>query len=302
MEYSFPRYLLSKQSVDDRALNPRVYAALHSSLPYQSPLRITEVGAGIGTMFTRLIHWGLLDKADYTVVDETPENIDYAREWLPRQAREAGFEVEESGNSLRLYDASRDIRVHLLASDVFEFAQTQPPRAHLLIANAFLDLLPLPESLTSLFSLVEPKGLAWLTINFDGVTIFEPQIDPALDAQIENLYHRSMDERLTGGQSSGDSRTGRHLFAYLRQPGLGAEIIEAGSSDWVVYPHQGHYPADEAYFLHFILYFFERTLSGNPDLDPARFADWLAARRAQIEKGELIYIAHQMDFLVRVHG
>ena len=307
MEYSFPRYLLSKQSVDDRALNPHVYAALRSSLQDQRPLHIVEVGAGIGSMLSRLLRWGLLDKAEYTAVDEAAENIRYAREWLPLQARGAGFNVEESSSSLRMYDESRDIQVYLLASDVFDFARTQPPAAHLLIASAFLDLLPLPASLASLFSLVERDGLAWLTINFDGATIFEPQVDAQFDAQVENLYHRSMDERLTAGQPSGDSRVGRHLFSYLRQPPAsgreqaGAEIIEAGPSDWVVYPHHGGYPGDEAYFLHFILHFFERTLSGHPDLDPARFAGWLAARRLQIERGELVYIAHQMDFLVRVN-
>lgn len=300
MEYSFQRYLLSKQSVDDRALNPRVYAALRSSLPDQRPLYVTEVGAGIGTMLSRLLQWGLLDKAYYLAVDGSPENIQFAREWLPPRVREVGLKVEETGSSLRAYDESRDIRVRLLASDVFEFARSQPPAAHLLIANAFLDLLPLPASLTSLFSLVEPNGLAWLTVNFDGATIFEPQVDPLFDAQVEKLYHRSMDERLTAGQPSGDSRTGRHLFTYLRE--AGTEILEVGSSDWVVYPRHGRYPADEAYFLHYILHFFERTLSGHPELDPAGFAVWLAARRAQIENGELVYIAHQMDFLVRVNG
>jgi hypothetical protein len=30
------------------------------------------------------------------------------------------------------------------------------------------------------------------------------------------------------------------------------------------------------------------------------FRDWLAERREQIERGELIYIAHQMDFLARI--
>ena len=55
------------------------------------------------------------------------------------------------------------------------------------IAHAFLDLLPMPESLPKLFSLTE--NLAWLTVNFDGVTSLEPVIDPELDAKIERLYH-----------------------------------------------------------------------------------------------------------------
>src|SRR5438046_3193087 len=96
-----------------------------------------------------------------------------------------------------------------------------------------------------------PQGLAWLTINFDGVTTLEPTIDATLDAHIERLYHSTMDTRPTGG----DSQSGRHLFGHLR--GGGAEILAAGPSDWVVFARDGRYPADEAYFLHFILHFFE---------------------------------------------
>lgn len=299
MEYSFPRYLLSKQSVDDRALSPRVFARLRAALPDRRPLKIIEAGAGIGSMLARLLESGLLDQADYTAVDESPENVAYAGEWLPLQARQLGLQVERNPGGLRVFGQGRDIRLHLVAGDVFDYISSQPERSDLLIAHAFLDLLPLPASLPPLFSLLVPGGLAWLTLNFDGATIFEPPIDPAFDAQVEALYHRSMDERITGGQPSGDSRTGRRLFAHLRQAGV--EVLEAGASDWVVFPRQGGYPASEAYFLHFILHFFEGSLKGSPDLDQRRFAAWLATRHAQIERAELVYIAHQMDFLVRVN-
>jgi hypothetical protein len=149
----------------------------------------------------------------------------------------------------------------------------------------------MPESLPKLLSLT--NNLAWLTVNFDGVTTFEPVIDPVLDAKIERLYHETMDTRPSGG----DSQSGRHLFGHLKQAGV--KIEAAGASDWVVYPVDGQYPADEAYFLQFILHFFEGSLGNHPELDADMFADWLARRREQIEKGELIYIAHQMDFLVR---
>ncbi len=176
---------------------------------------------------------------------------------------------------------------------MFDFIKTAPEKADLLIAHAFLDLLPMPKSLPDLFSLLKPGGLAWLTLNFDGVTSFEPVIDPALDAKIEQLYHLTMDERPTGG----DSQSGRHLFKYLQD--AGANILAAGSSDWVVYPHDGHYPADEAYFLHFILHFFEESLTGHPELDTDTFTAWLRERHAQVKHAELVYIAHQMDFLVQ---
>lgn len=290
MEYSFPRYLLSKQSVDDRALNRTVLDALKANLP-GLPLDIVEVGAGVGTMLARLLRWGVVTHADYVLVDEMAENIEAAREWLPLWAGEAGFQVERiAENQLRVFDPSRDIRIRLERADVFDFIQKKSAPADLLIAHAFLDLLPMPESASKLLSLT--KGLAWLTINFDGMTSLEPLIDAALDEQIERLYHATMDSRPTGG----DSRAGRRLFSHLRT--AGAQILAAGASDWVVYAMNGKYHADEAYFLHFILHFFEESLTGHAELDAAAFANWLEKRHTQVERGELVYIAHQMDFLV----
>jgi len=291
MEYSFPRYLLSKQSVDDRALNKDVFNALKSHLP-QKPLRIIEVGAGIGTMVKRLVNWEILRYAEYVLVDEMSENIAHAQAWIPQWAVEAGLSVERSAeNQLRIFDVSRDVRIQLECADVFDFIQKNKTPADLLIAHAFLDLLPMPESLEKLLTLT--NGLAWLTLNFDGVTTLEPTLDAALDERIERLYHKTMDERCTGGSS----KSGRQLFTHIRQ--AGAEILAAGASDWVVYGVDGKYPQDEAYFLHFILHFFEESLMGNAELDENAFADWLKKRRTQIERGELVYVAHQMDFLMK---
>jgi len=292
MEYSFPHYLLSKQSVDDRALNRSVLDSLKLNLPTE-PIRIIEVGAGIGTMLARLLRWDVMTKADYVLVDEMTENIEMAREWIPNWAVEAGLAVERiESDQLRVFDQVREVHICFERADVFDFIQKNPAPADLLIAHAFLDLLPMPESMPKLLSLT--KSLAWLTINFDGVTSLEPSIDAALDEQIERLYHATMDTRLTGG----DSHAGRHLFSHLRT--AGAQVLAAGASDWVVHAVNGKYPADEAYFLRFILHFFEESLTGHPRLDADVFANWLKERHAQIERGELVYIAHQMDFLARL--
>jgi hypothetical protein len=291
MEYSFPRYLLSKQTVDDRALNKDVLAALKANLPSR-PLRIIEVGGGIGTMLARLLRWELITHTEYTLVDEMEENIRFALGWLPVWARERGFQAALTGESqLHILDASHDVSVNLVQADVFNFIGQNPAPADLLIAHAFLDLLPMPESLPKLLSLT--TDLAWLTINFDGMTTFAPSLNPELDSVIERLYHQTMDSRPTGG----DSLSGRHLFGYLKQ--AGAEILSAGASDWMVYPVDGGYPAEEAYFLQFILHFFEESLENHPELDAAVFADWLEKRHVQVERGELVYIAHQVDFLAR---
>lgn len=297
MSYSFPRYLLSKQSVDDRALNKDVLNTLKTNLP-QQPLRIIEVGAGIGTMLKRLIQWDVVRQCEYVMVDELAGNIEYASEWVKVWVKEAGFSfgddvsVEGSGERLHLFGETRDVQIQFEQADVFDFIQKNTQPADLLIAHAFLDLLPMRESLTKILSLT--NNLAWLTINFDGVSAFEPTIDAALDEQIEMLYHSTMNSRPTGG----DSKSGRHLFGHLRS--AGAEILAAGASDWVVHSKNGKYPDDEEYFLNHILLFIEGSLRGHPMLDMKAFDAWHKKRREQIEHGELVYLAHQMDFLARV--
>ena len=291
MDYSFPRYLLSKQTVDDRALNKDVINALRVHLPAE-PVSIIEVGAGIGTMLKRLIEWEILCAGEYTLVDTMAENIEYAREWIAWWGTEAGLSVEWiAPDQLQLCDHTRDIRVRFERADVFEFIQGNKTPADLLIAHAFLDLLPMPESLQGLLSLT--SGLAWLTVNFDGVSAFEPVIDRELDENIERLYHSTMAARPSGG----NSRTGRGLFKHLH--GTDAEILAAGASDWVVFANNGKYPADEKYFLQFIMHFFKSSLSGCDELETTAFEHWLTKRHTQIERGELVYIAHQIDFLVR---
>jgi SAM-dependent methyltransferase len=266
----FIRYLAAKQTVDDRALNTHVYETLRAALP-PGPLDVLEVGAGTGAMLDRLARRGLLAGGGrYTAVDADPANVAAA------VARDSG--------------APLPMAVAWAAADVYDFARREHGQRlwDLLIAHAFLDLVDAPRLLPELLALLRPGGLFYFTINFDGLTILEPPVDPGFDEQVIALYHQTMDER-----GAGDSRSGRRLLWQL--PAAGAEILAAGASDWVVVPSRGGYAADEADFLRAILGFFEESLSGRAELDPARLAGWLARRRAQIDAGELIYIAHQMD-------
>jgi SAM-dependent methyltransferase len=300
--YDFPRYLAAKKSVDDRALNRQVWQALAGALPPCSPtrpLRILEVGAGIGTMLERMLDWELLGDADYTAIDASEENI--ATAGLRLQRRSGGEKPENvrSPSGLILERPEGRISVELEAIDLFDLIDREEGRRtwDLLAAHAFLDLMDIPTTLPRLFRLLRPGGLFYFTINFDGATLFEPVIDPCFDELIQALYHRTMDERVTGGQPSGDSRSGRHLFGHLKA--VGAQILAAGASDWVVFPSPNGYPGDEAYFLHFIIHTIHGALAGHPELELQRLDAWAAERHAQIERCELVYIAHQMDFVGR---
>jgi SAM-dependent methyltransferase len=165
----------------------------------------------------------------------------------------------------------------------------------LIVAHAFLDLVDLDSALHKLLTLVRPGGLSYFTLNFDGATIFEPQVDPALDQQIEELYHQTMDLRQPGSRPSRMSRTGRRLLVSLTRAGL--TILHAGSSDWVIHPGPAGYSPDESYFLHFIIDTIRDALAGRPGLDQSSLGNWIAERHGQIERGELVYIAHQVDVL-----
>ncbi len=298
--YSFPDYLSAKKSVDERAINRLVVQSLAEALPHASrerPLKVLEVGCGIGAMLQRMLDWELLTCADYLGLDALPENIATARRNIETWSQAQGWQVHARENGLAISRGAKWLSIQFEALDLSEFFAARASAAHsydLLVAHAFLDLIDIPTTLPRLLSLLRPGGLFYFPINFDGVTLLEPVIDPEFDAAVISAYHTSMDTRLTAGRPSGDSQSGRHLFQHLAQ--CGACILAAGSSDWVVFSRQGVYPADEAYFLHFILHFFETTLSHYPDLDAGRFERWLAERRAQVRRGVLVYIAHQIDF------
>ena len=63
-----------------------------------------------------------------------------------------GLQAQQWQEDLQISDDRRDVRVHLVQSDIFDFISRDPAPADLLIAHAFLDLLPMPESLSALFS------------------------------------------------------------------------------------------------------------------------------------------------------
>jgi SAM-dependent methyltransferase len=297
----FIRYLAAKKGLDDRSLNRQVWDHLARALRDRSdsaPLRVLEVGCGIGTMVERLLDRGLLTRADYTGIDVEPECIRVATQRLHSYAtaRQASL-TDDSGGAMLFSTPAQDVSITLETIDLYDFLERKPekPAWDLLVAHAVLDLIDLPNALPPLLSRLAPGGLFSFSLNFDGATILEPPIDPDLDALIETLYHRTMDTRRHRGRPSGNSRTGRRLFGRLQA--AGAHLIAAGSSDWVVFPGPDGYPGDEAYFLHFIIDTIGRALHGHPELAGSRLQAWIAQRHRQIEARELIYIAHQLDFL-----
>jgi SAM-dependent methyltransferase len=292
----YARYLAAKTTVDDRALNRHVLAELCRLMPAGAP-RVLEVGAGLGTMVARLLDWGVVSAGEYVLLDADRELLECSRRWLREWAAARDVRTDLLPDGLQV----GDLRVHLVHAELGDYlAAAHGEPADVLIANAVLDLVDVPAVLPGLLRLLVPGGLYWFTINYDGESIFAPG-NPH-DDQVMRAYHRDMDERIRYGRPAGESRTGRRMFHYLRD--AGAPALAAGSSDWVVHPApDGSYPADEAYFVSSILNTIRDALRNRQDrVEPADLADWLAVRGRQLAAGDLVYIAHQVDFVGRSPG
>ncbi|WP_227377081.1 class I SAM-dependent methyltransferase [Haladaptatus halobius] len=279
---TFQQYLAAKRTVDDRALNRRVLARFRRELP--DSVRLLEVGAGTGAMVERLHLWGCLPReVHYTVLDIDPENLEIARERLLAR----GF--DSRGDELRLERGDRRSTIVFEVADAVEFARATDRKWDAIVGHAVADLLDLDSAIPALLSALEPDGICYFPITFDGGTTFDP-VHP-LDGRVERLYHRHMDDE------GGCNRAGRRLLAGLRA--RDATVLAAGSSDWLVYPRAGSYPADEQVFLRHIIGIIESALADHPALETEAFAEWSATRRRQVEKAELTYVAHQLDVLAR---
>ena len=296
MTSGYARYLAAKTTVDDRALNRHVLAELRRLMPAGAP-QVLEVGAGLGTMVARLMDWGVVGTCEYILLDADRPLLDDSRRWLRDWAAARGLRSDLRPDGLQV----GDLRVRLEHAELGRYLEAaHGARADVLIANAVLDLVDVPAVLPGLLRLLVPGGIYWFTINYDGESIFEP--GHPHDDQVMQAYHRDMDERVRYGRPAGDSRTGRRLFHYLQA--AGAPALAAGSSDWVVSAGpDGNYLGDEAYFLRSILSTIQNALRSREDrVAPADLADWLAVRGRQLATGELVYIAHQLDFVGRSTG
>ena len=283
MNHGRLRYLEAKRTVDERALNESVRRRLLAAVPPDP--RVFEAGCGTGATVPRLLDWGVRP-GSYVGVDTDEAVLECARELRPAELRRRGHGAVDTPRGFRLAGRPFEFR----SDDAVRFVEEQADPVDLLVAGAFMDLVPLANAVPAFEGVLDDGGLAYFPITFDGATVFQP--DHPADEAVTSAYHEFIDA--TDGR---DVRAGRHLAVRL-QAGEG-NLLAMGASDWVVRARDGSYPADERHFLATILEFVERAL-GTVDVDGGD--EWLATRRDQLAGGELIYVAHQYDLLYRAPG
>lgn len=282
MSHTDPRYLEAKRTVDERAFSGRVREELLAVLP--TAPQVLEAGCGTGVTVPRLVSWGV-SNFDYLGIDRDERLVAFARDVRPKELRYRGHDAIDTPRGGRIEEST----VRFEVGDALDVLPDHD--ADLVVAGAFLDLVPLEPAVDAIDAGLRPGGLAYLPITFDGGTIFQP--DHPADAAVERAYHAAIDAR-----AGRDSRAGRHLLSLLED--REGTVLAADASDWVVRPRERTYLADEAYFLQTILDTIETTVDPTTaDVDDAAFTDWLTARRRHLANGDLIYVAHQYDLLYR---
>ena len=292
-------YLAAKKAIDDRALNRHVWDTLRQALPQatgRAPVNIIEIGAGIGTMLARVVDWGLLTgPATYVITDCAEDHLRDGRQYLSTWAAQRGHDLSWQDHRCgRLCTASADVSLVVVVASAQTIADGSDTlgRFHLLIAHALLDLVDFPVLLPKLLMRLENNGLAYLTCNFDGDTLFLPEYPGVEEKEILRRYHASMEARVSGASTSG-----RRLLTFLQRPGVA--LLAAGSSDWLIHPRDGRYTIDEAFFLNALIATVKRELVDKNGPPLSGLSAWAGIRHRQVEAGELTFLARHLDLLAR---
>ncbi|MFB6286876.1 MAG: methyltransferase domain-containing protein, partial [Candidatus Bipolaricaulia bacterium] len=188
--YDEQRYLAAKRAIDARSRDARVWARFRDELeerarakPSDKPLRILELGGGLGHLATEVMAQLDASALDYTLVDLSPANLEGARATVDAWALERGMTVEHGTADLHLKSEMAAWHVGFARREALAYLADSPTDApwDVIIAQAFLDLVNLPAFLDRLFARLAPGALGYFPINFDGLTAFEPPVDPELD-------------------------------------------------------------------------------------------------------------------------
>lgn len=302
-------YLAAKRTVDDRALNERVWRRFIGELKSgtgrtterSDPIRILDVGTGIGTMVARLAEWERFDEPiTYHGIDIDPAVIDAGRTRLPHWLASAGYDVTRNDDRIVAQSIESDrsssvtesrIEISLEVADVASITDD----ADAVIAAAFLDVVDLEATLSRLRDCLGEGGILYAPCTYDGGMAVVPT--QPLDGKIERLYHRHMDEIR---DRPGSARAGAQLLEAA--PRHGFEVLAVGGGDWVVRPGPRGYEAGEETFLEFLLETMDGALADYPDsvLSADSREAWITRRSRQVRAGELSLIAHNLDLLARV--
>jgi len=277
MPVSFTDYLAAKFALDERSLNPEVRGAFLEALRGLAEIRCLDAGAGTGATLRRLLHHGLERPLSVTALDRDPSLLAVA------QAENA-----------RRPPSSRPVEIRFVAQELKDHRPAHP--YNVIVAHAFLDIVPLGPALRRFAGWLEPGGYLHATLNYDGGTVFtERYEDAAFESRLLDYYNQTMESRLVDGEATGGAWCGRRLLSLL--PEFGFVVLAHGASDWDIAPSGGRYCDDDATCLAALLEMICAEGRRSPLFHPRELDRWHAERQSRVAQGTLAMRVHNTDVL-----
>ena len=271
--FDYVKYLDVKKSIDDRSLNKIVWEHFSnwvlSRNEQDSTLNVLEIGAGIGTMFERLLEASLLQKCHYIALE--PEAmfkvvaLSRFKGWASKH--NCIFQISSKG-LWHISNKELDIEIEWIEADASKIDQLFGNESFdLLLSHAVIDLLPVPTIMPIILEKLKARGACYFSLNFSGNTEFYPAHDS--DHKISELYHLDMDSRFPNLDWQ-PSLTGRALPIWLKK--YGCEQVVDGESNWELGKGDG-------LFITNILDTIKKALAGFPGLET-----WLSSRYKELDQ------------------
>lgn len=289
----FADFLDAKLALDERSLDPAVNSALRQRLAAMPALSALDVGSGSGASIARMQRWRPSGGWSLTALDRDPGLLERAcataRRVLPGSI--------SMGDEVHCHRAG--IRVDFVACELAAYRPAHP--FDLILAHAFLDLVPLAPALTAFGRWLRPDGLVYATINCDGAPELAPRYeDAAFESALLACYARSMEARRVNGLATGGAQCGRRLLECL--PRLGFSVLAAGRSDWRIGASEGVYPDrdDDCLYALIELVCKEGRLSGA--LDASALRRWHERRVHDVQACRLEMRVPNVDVLACYAG
>ncbi len=329
----FEGYLEAKYALDYRSINTAVYRRFRELLRTGEPaqqrdgrsLRVCDLGTGTGAMVRRVLQ-SVGGPLEISALDLNVEGLVQAGDHTRRAMLAGGFRPgghergrggrgvqggRESGRGGSGSTAGRDSE-QLVLQDYHERANTvrfreldlgkstgrkrlAAERFDLITGHAVMDLLPLKATAEAVAQALNPGGVFYATLTYNGATTVLPGYeDRGFEEAVFELYDASMDAR---GAAYGGRRAGARLFDAAAAAGLA--VVSFGASDWQIVPGGHGYLRGEAEVAEALITMIHRELSGSRKLKQRDLDRWREKRLAQIEAAELTIVVHHTDLLAR---
>jgi SAM-dependent methyltransferase len=297
---SFAEYLEAKFDLDERSFNREVREAFWQALGELPDVECLDVGAGTGATARRLLRHvasgGLAAPLSLTALDRDPALLDLARKDAAKRLRALGTVSSGEAGELRV-EGSPTVAIRFLACELDDYRRDEQ-LCNLITAHAFLDIVPLAQTLRSFSTWLQPGGYLYASLNYDGDTALLPMYqDENFEATLLRHYDDSMERRRVGALATGGAHCGRRLHRLL--PEHGFDILACGSSDWNITPFLGEYRGSDARCLRALLDMIGAEGQGAGLFDGEQLAHWHKDRMRLLREGRLGMIVHQLDLLAR---